>query len=221
MALINSIIPTQNYEYIRDAIGSILYTEIKNQEALTGEEYVETYCAERFVPPDETEFTLLNVQFAGGDYSNKDQTQVDSEYFYYISVHTAAKNTNAEDADKRATLKLHKVLGLVRAILMNPQYKTLAVVPKRVIAGTTISTIRIPKNEDSDNAASVITGYVEFRVRTIEDVSLLEPLPLASSVTQVKLYLTDKGYKWGADEEIEFLEAEASTTSEPIYLIAE
>jgi hypothetical protein len=215
MAKINSIIPTQNYELIRDAIGSILYTEIKNQETLTGESYVQSYYAERFIPPDETEYPCINVQFSGGDYDNKDQKIVDGSYVYYISAFTSGGGI---DGDKTATLKLHKILGLVRAILMNPVYNNLGF-SIHVIKSTLISGIKISQNELTTDAANSISGYVEFLVKAIENVLLIDPIPLASSITEVRLYLTDKGYRYGASGELDFLIAE--NTGEKIYLIAE
>lgn len=216
MAKINSIIPTQNYELIRDAIGSILYTEIRNQETLTGDSFVQSYFAERFIPPDETEFPCINIQFSGGDYDNKDQTLVDGAYVYYIAAFTSG---NGQEGDKTATLKLHKILGLVRAILMNPVYNNLGFT-KHVIKSTLISGIKITTNETVTDATNSIMGYVEFKVKAIEDVSLIEPIPLASSITEVKLYLTDKGYRYGSSGgELDFLIAE--NTGENIYLIAE
>lgn len=216
-AKINSIIPTQNYELIRDAIGSILYTEITNQETLTGQLYVRNYYSERFIPPDETEFPVLNIQFAGGDYDNKDMTRVDGAYIYYITCYTSGAG---QDGDKTATLKLHKILGLVRAILMNPQYKTLGFTPSNYIKSTVLSAIRIPKNEETTDATNTIMGYVEFRVKAMEDVALIDPPLLMSSITEVRLYLTDKGYRYGSDADVDdYLVAEDDTT--PIYLIAE
>jgi hypothetical protein len=221
MALINGIIPVQNYETIRDAIGAILYTEIVNQESLTGNSYVSSYFSERFVNPDETDFPCLNIVFSGGDYDNKDQTRVDGYYSYYIAAYASAASTVNEDGDKAATIKLHRILGLCRAILMNPVYNNLGFVVK-VIKSTIVSQINIGKNDTFSDAANSIMGYIEFKVKCIEDVLLKDPIPLASSLTVVKLYLTDKGYRYGPDGgELDFLISELSTDNSPIYLIAE
>jgi hypothetical protein len=221
MALINGIIPVQNYETIRDAIGAILYTEIPNQEALTGNSYVSSYFSERFVNPDETDFPCLNIVFAGGDYDNKDQTRVDGYYTYHIAAYTSASSTANDDGDHISTLKLHRVLGLCRAILMNPVYNNLGFVVK-VIKSTIVSQITIAKNDTFADAANSIMGYIEFKVKCIEDVLLKDPIPLASSLTVVKLYLTDKGYRYGPDGgELDFLISELSTDNSPIYLIGE
>lgn len=222
MALIPGIIPTQAFETIRDAIASILYTEIRNQETLSGNTYIQedSYYSERFLKPDETEFPLLNIQFAGGGYGNKDMTRVDGSYVYYIAVYTSSKSDANDGGDKKATHKLHRVLGLIRAILENPIYYNLAFI-QPVVLESLVSNIRIPKNDEFTDAAYSIMGYVEYTVRVNEFVNLLEPIPLASSITQVKLYLTDKGYRYGAEGELSFLEAENSTNDEPIYLIGE
>jgi len=219
MALINAIIPVQNYERIRDAIGSILYTEITNQETLTGSSYVSSYYGERFAPPDEIEFPLINIQYAGGDYDNKDQTLVDGMYTYYITCYTSGNSNESQAGDEVASKRLHRVLGLIRAILMNPVYKTLGF-QAGFIKSTLISGIRIPKNEEDTGATNSIMGYVEFRVKATEDVALIDPPLLTSAITQVKLYLTNKGYRYGSDADMtDYIIAEDDT--EPIYLIAE
>lgn len=218
---INGIIPTQNYEIIRDVIASILMEEIRNQEELTGTEYVKAYYAERFAPVDETEFTVLNIQFEGGEYSNKDQVRVDGNYVYYISVFSSSAASIEQDADNAATLKLHRVLGLIRAILSNPVYNSLGLSSK-VIANTTVSALKIAKNDGPGNSDSVIVGYIEFKVRAIENVQLIDPIPYAGGVTIAKLYLTDKGFRYGPDGgEVEFIVTENSTRANPVYLIAE
>jgi hypothetical protein len=102
---------------------------------------------------------------------------------------------------------------------MNPVYKTLGL-PAGFIKSTLISGIKITTNESVTDATNSIMGYVEFRVKAIEDVSLIDPIPLASSITEVKLYLTDKGYRYGSSGgDLDFLIAEG--TGENIYLIAE
>ena len=108
MALINGIIQQQNYELIRDRLGEILAVELANQTVLTGTEFVKAVDIERLIPYDETDYPVINVVFNNGDYSNKQQTQSDGYYKYFIVGYVKAKTNNSERGDKLATNKLHK-----------------------------------------------------------------------------------------------------------------
>jgi len=225
MPLIDGIIGNQNYELIRNRIGEILYTNIRNQEILTNTSIINAVDLERFVTYDETDMPVINVVLSSGTYDNKQQQQVDGEYKFFIAAYASEKTLGADRGDKRAAFKLHKILGLCRAILENPIYKRLDFPTPTSTTGNIKSTrvggIYIPKVEDIDDAKNAVMGYLEFYVKVPEGVILLEPIPIALSTTEVKLYLTDKGYRWGSSDEIEFIMAENSTDAEPIYLIAE
>jgi hypothetical protein len=219
--MIDGIIPVQHFEVIRDAIAGILIAEIQNQEALTGNKYVNSYFAERFIPPDETEYPLINIVYMGGDYDGADMTIVNGSYVYQIGVFTSATSNGSSNGDKKASVQLHRVLGLIRAILMNPIYKTLGLPAGYIREQPIINSMRVARNEETKDANYSIMGYVEVVIKASEDVLLIDPIPLANSVTQVKLYLTEKGYRYGDGDELSFLEAENSTNNNPVYLIAE
>jgi len=226
MALINSIIPDQNYEIIRNRIGEILAVELINQAALTSIPNVTAVDVERFVPPDETEFPLATVEFAGGTYANKDQTQSQGTYVYYITIHASGRTNPDTKGDKAAAIKLHRILGLCRAILENPAYNRLGfdkpTTTRGNISSTKVESIKIPKTEENGDATNSIFGYLEFHVKAPEGVQLSDPIPLASGTTVVKLYLTDKGYRWGPDGgELQYFLDERTTSEQLIYFIAE
>lgn len=62
MAQINTIIPVQNFELIRDRIALILATEINNQFVLSGNEDINCYVwLERSTPFDKIENPIINV----------------------------------------------------------------------------------------------------------------------------------------------------------------
>lgn len=226
---IDGIIPQQNYELIRDRIAEILSVELISQGTKAGVVYSNGVDIERFIPYNaDTEYPIINVVFEGGFYDNKDQKTSEGNYKYFIIGYEKAKSDATNKGDKKAAIKLGRLLGVCRAILENPIYNRLAFpIPTRETAGasfygTNVGAIKIPKFLDSGDTENSIMGYLEFNVRVDENVILIEPVPLASSVTEVKLYNTDLGYRWGPDgDELEFLMAEDSTDETPIYLIAE
>lgn len=229
MALIDGIIPKQNYELIGDVLGAILDVELRNQGSLysPNEVFITSVYRERFVPPDETEYPMLNVVLADGLYDNKDQTQADGSYKYIVMAYASAKTTASYRGDLLASIKLQRLLGLCRAILENPVYNTLGFpkptnqVPSVNIKNTRVGAIRIQNPQDND-ATHSIEGFLEFYVKVPETVNLKDVIPLASSTTEVKLYLTDKGYRYGpVGGELDFFIAENSTEDNPIYFIAE
>lgn len=199
MALINGLIPQQNFELIGAQIAYILATELVNQGLLSSPQTVYTTCVgyERFIPVDETEYPFVNVVYARSDYDNKDQTEVDGYNKYYIVGYTSAKTNAIDSGDKRATLKLKRLLGLCRAILENPIYRTLGIsVPNNTIGFTftKVGSIIIPKVDDNGDLLNSNMGYLEFYVKATENIIVIDPIPVGGNDTTVKLYDTEEGF---------------------------
>lgn len=199
-AKIDGLIPNQNYELIRDRIAAILMEELTNQGAISSpaETFVKGVWVERFMTFDQAvEFPCLNVVLGDGTYDNKDQTSVDGYYKYYIVGYTSAPTTRNGKGDTLAKIKLHRLLGMCRAILENPVYKTLDF-PTPFLRNLKVGSITIDQPSDKSlDATNTVAGYLEFFVKVPEDVLLKTPVDLALSSTTVKLYNTDKGYMWG------------------------
>lgn len=210
MALLTGIIPTQNFEVVRDRIAEILADEINNQITLRGAEtpaldvshLPTTVAIERIIPFDKTELPGVDVSFSNGDYGNKDQTQVDGNYDYFIDCYASAKTSDDPDnagellrADYAAKVKLHKLLGVCRAILENPKYRTLGYTPP-FCATVGVKTIAIADPERQD-AVTTVMGRLVFTLRVPETVELVEPRAIDGYSTTVILYETDKGYHYG------------------------
>ena len=193
-SVITGIIPPQQFEIIRDKIGLILYEEIKNQFALTTDQNlnVKTF-VERFVPFDKTDFPCLNIIFSGGQYGNKNVKTVDGTYSFYVDVYTSAQSNVTATGDKEASFRLHKLLGICRAILENPQYRNLGFTNGQ-IGNATVSDISIQQPNNSQDGTSSIMGRLTFNVRALECTQLLDAVLVNSTKTEVKLNLTDKGY---------------------------
>lgn len=200
MAQINGIIPQQSYELALNAIGSILTSEILGQYQQSGDETLNaTVWKERVIPFDaKTEMPAINVKLGDGEYSNKDQVLADGEYRFYIVGYVRSVNGLTGQADKQSSLTLQRILGICRAILENPVYNNLDL-DRPFVKGTRVGSLKLGVTDETLGAENIVCGYLEFIVKVPEFVTLISPLPLLNSVTQVKLYETDKGYLWGAD----------------------
>ncbi len=201
MALINGIIPSAKFEIIRDRLGEILATEYANQAALANDTSLNpAVYIERFIQIDQTETPLVNVSMQSGDYDNKSIKKVDGNYTYYIDIYTSAKSTKEQDGDSISVLKLQRLMAVTRAIIENPRYKTLGYqAPFNCNIGVTSMQVSDPIN--NGDGCHFAIGRLIVSIRVPETVELIDDAPLLSvSLTQVKLYNTDKGYRyeWGS-----------------------
>lgn len=199
MARIDYIIPAQYYELIRDRIGAILALELNNQVLLSGDYDLD---ADVFVESgstfDKIEIPVINVSLVSVNYDNKEQGSVRGTYVYAVDAFTSAKSGNTVSGDVRATFKLHRLLGVCRAILENPVYKTLDFTPPS-ISRTLCSDIQIAKTT-KDDATNTAMGRVNFTVVANETTELLTALQISEYYTKVKLHETDKGYQYEITE---------------------
>lgn len=199
-AKIDGLISNQKYELIRDRLAVVLLEELINQGQLSSpnEVFTKGVWVERFANFDQpTEFPCLNIVLGDGSYSNKDQECIDGEYRFYIVAYESAKTTLSGRGDTLAKIKLHRLLGLCRAILENPIYRTLDFAPPFTVTSK-VGAIVVNQPQDTQDATNSVSGYLEYVVKVSETVSLKDAIPLVSSTTTVKLYNTNQGYLWGS-----------------------
>ena len=226
MSKINEIIPSQNFESVRNQIGAILFTELQNQYTLTANElFNASVYVERSTPFDKSGTPEINVSFIGANYDNKDHSgSVRGDNSFAIDVYTSAKTTDSETGDKAAMLKLHSLLGKCRYILEHTTYKTLDLsVP--LIQRTIVSGISIAEMKSMDSA-NIAHGRLSFTAVFNETTTLLDAVELTLSTTVVKIGLTEKGYKYSyaKNATTEYLATEALNyimTESGDYLILE
>lgn len=193
MARINGIIPVSYFERIRDRIGVILALEINNQLLLSGNYEIDAdVYVERNIPFDKVQVPTVNVSLASGNYANKNQGSVDGTYEFFIDCYTSAKSNSGAEGDVRATIKLHRLLGICRAILENPVYKTLDFTPPG-IQHTSCTSINIRSNQSMD-ALNNCMGRLSFKVVANETTELLTATLIKEFYTTVKIDTSDEGY---------------------------
>lgn len=197
MSLITQAIPPQAFEIVRDRIGAILADEINRQFIITGDAELDLdVWVERFVPFDKEEIPTVNVSLVSGAFSGHTQKNTDGLYSYAIDVHAKAKSSEDDRGDSLAVIRLHRLMGICRAILENPYYKTLGFTPPFIMNRHCESvSIADPGRQDATSAAM---GRLIFSVRVIENTELVSPAALYMNNTRVKLHETDKGYFYAA-----------------------
>ncbi len=197
MSKITNIINAQAFEIIRDRIGTILQDEIDNQSVITYDPYLASInvTIENKAPTDITELPTINVAVASGDYGNKNQGSVDGTYSYNIDVYTCAESTSSIRGDKKSTLYLQRIIGLIRYILEDPTYKTLGYnpLPVPIILGTMVSNVSF-KEIDKDDSYNVAMGRVVFTVKANESNKLIIPNLISGYQTTINLSNTALGY---------------------------
>lgn len=202
MPLIVNVIPPQGFEIVRDRIGEILFDEISSQVAKSYNTDIDAQVyVERSNQIDKTELPLINISLSTGSYDNKNQGNVNGTYTFDIDAYTHAKTTEDESGDVLAAFKLQKILGVCRAILENPVYKTLGYTPGFIIrTGCSDINIAIPGAGKLDTL-NTLMGRLSFTVVLIESTELIVPALITGYDTSIKMVLTNQGYKYVGNSE--------------------
>ena len=198
MSVINGVIPQQNFEIVHDRIGAILLEELDNQVVLSynTDLQVEIY-KERDLPFGQGELPALNVMMERGEYSGQDMQKQDGMYRFIVEGTFEAKGDDEKNGDTIAMNKLQRLLGVCRAILMDPKYKTLGFAPP-FIQNRHIENIYFGRPVRQDGGHTVI-GRLTLMVKVAETTELIVPNLIQGFDTTVKLHLTEQGYKWTLD----------------------
>ena len=198
-SVITGIIQPQAFELIRDRICQILVVEFENQFQLTGNYDLQNISSsiymERMAPFDYTELPALNVGIERGDYEQYHQGQSDGVYRYFIECCAISQTDNSKRGDEKAKVLVHKIMGITRAILENPLYKTLGFSPGMIKHRHIESFVFAePTRMDSENVnqsrLALVVKAIETSI-TYKDVQTIEEWS-----SRVKLSDTEKGYVW-------------------------
>jgi hypothetical protein len=204
MAKINTIIPEQAFELIRNQIGRILADEIANQVLIGGNYDLDaTVYIERFIPFQETELPAVNISLQQGDLAGQTAIQSDGTYVFNVDAYTYSKSEGAVDddpdpsnttrGDSLAFIKLQRLLGVCRAILDDPRYKTLGFAPP-FINNRHVSMIGIQSPPNKGDMANCVMGRIVVSVKAPEVTDLIQPQLIEGYKTTVKLEASEKGY---------------------------
>jgi hypothetical protein len=241
MAKLKKIIAANNFELVRDRIGEVLMVELSNQNILDPAFQVPAVFIERFIPLDQTEVPAINVQLSNGAYEDITRKKDDGIYIYYIDVYTvgnsgstdteevaegdeaamiALRKTNDGRGDTRSARLLHRLMGMIRTILRNPEYSTLGF-DRPSVEYTTVRKFWITDKTEAPEALSATVGRIHFEVKVPEYVELKTGIPVAGAGTIARLYDTDKGYQYSIVAGDALFEDEDSEEVDINYFIEE
>lgn len=195
MSLINTIIPAQGFEVVRDLIGAILKTELESQKVLQGFDDEINIFTGRTNPFAQSEKLMFNVLLDSGTYSNNHQKGTHESTSFFIDIYTTAKETEDNDGGYLSTVKRDKFLGMIRYILQDHHYKTLNL-PPGLIMGTSVDSFENFEPNNNQDGAFVKFTRLSFSARIVENQSLWSGIEISRIFTNVKLSLTERGYKY-------------------------
>lgn len=169
MSKITVEITAQSFELIRDKIAAIITSELAGQFAITANALFQSVVyTERFIAFDKTELPAVKVYFDKAEGIERSPEQSRADYYYNIEVHTAAKFTATDRGDKLASLACEKLLGVIRYILVNPNYLRLDLSDYNIIQSTAIESIKMGNPTTSADGISSIAGLITLVVRANE-----------------------------------------------------
>ncbi len=195
MAIINSIIPKQNFELVRDQIGRILRDELDNQAdgyGVNEDLVVKKVYKERDIPFNSGETPAVNVMVDRVDYELQSQVRTEGMHRFLIEVTVEGRGNNDTGGDTKAMVKCQRLVGVVRAILMNPKYVRLGFEPG-FIMNRHVQSIEFGKPIRQDSAHTVM-GRIALMVKMSETTELSTPTVAAGFFTGVRIEETDLGY---------------------------
>ena len=193
-AVITEPIPYQSFEIIRDRLAEIINDELQNQIALgylTEFDSINVFL-ERWVNLDVTEMPCVVINMAPADFENMKPLDLTGNYFFNIDCYANAAATESTYGDDEATFKVHRILGMVRAIVMSPHYITLGF-ERGFISRVQIDSMPVVGVQSND-AENVIRGRLVAKIQAAEVVAGQE-VRLSTGHT-TKLILGSGGYNY-------------------------
>lgn len=194
-ALLNFNIAQQNFELVRDRVAIVLKEELDNQATrqsntdLTGNVFIE-----RFNLPSEDEGTVITVNVDACQYDNQTAVSQSNEIRLNIDVYCDSYQNASTEGYERSGKKAGRLAGLIRAILQNPVYDRLRFA-NGIVERRSVSSIRFARVSDEQDARFTRMARIDLMVRVNETVTGISPIDAGGYDTQIKIALTEKGYK--------------------------
>lgn len=193
---ITSIIPKQNFELVREQVGAILFIELENQKSLQGFSYPINVYSEYSGGMGIEDEVNINVSLSSSNFGGKTQKDSQGNTVFNIDIFSNAKETQNKTGSELSAIKIQKFLGMIRFILSHTDYKTLGF-ELGFLGGTYFESYEFTdQNYFVQDAANVKMCRITFAVRIQENQTMSPTNVLEGNETNVKLDLTEKGYKY-------------------------
>jgi hypothetical protein len=198
---IDYTIQSSNFELVRDRIALILKEELDNQALLQGagdpvvpnDDYTADIYTERFTPVDKSEPNVIIISLGNSSLTNRTPISQINECSFNIDVFTKSKQTSTGYGYYNSAVKLQKLVGLIRHILMSPYYDRLSFFDG-IIANRSVNQIQYSEVRDEQDAIYSRMARITFEVHMIENNNQIIPIDASSYQTIIKIEETEKGY---------------------------
>lgn len=198
----NIVIPEQNFEIVRDAIGLVLKEELDAKIALAVAEgsaidlgsptvYVDLWDA-----PDPSKLPAVIVYLVSDNFTNQDTRSAEGLATYYVDVYARSKSNQNEHGYRVSHKILTRIMGMIRFILSSPQYARLGLDTTQ-IKEVIVASMGIVTEADKQDASNTAFGRVVVTVRMNEANNPSgEGNPLQISSTKFRLAESETGIYW-------------------------
>ena len=174
MSKIKNQIGESRADIINNEITAILAIEFAEQIVL-GNSFLPAQVATDYIEaPGSADIPFVGVMYMSSKTEADFQNQSDVTSQYFIEC----KGKNYTD-----TKKMKEV---VRAILMNSEYRTLGLPPTFGIKGVSVRNIEMTIFESRRSSQDNTTGYLVFEVRHYETTEKVEGIPLVQNSTKAQ-----------------------------------
>lgn len=194
MSLISEQISSRGFEIVRDAIGSVLKTEMDAQKVLQSLPDENNIFIGRNTPFNQSEKLMINIMLDSAGYGSFNEASSHGSTTYFIDVYVAAKTSTDKPGGFAASQMRDKYMGMIMYILQHHKYVILGL-PVGFIMGTYVEGFENFEASNNQDATYSKMGRITFSVRINESQTLWAGLELSSIFTDIKLELTEKGYK--------------------------
>ena len=195
MALL-PLIPTQNFEVVRNQIATIIGVEMGAQYVMNNTyPNINQVWTERSVEIDpvnlDTECPTINVRLRKWKDTNSTITKVQRSLTFDIEIYTTAIASMTVAGDVASMLLMAKIAGMVSAILNYPDYDDLGLTG--LISETCVERYYVADKGSVADALSGVVGILEFRVDCIE---YLTPPDVSVPINELtcKVLMLDPNY---------------------------
>lgn len=195
MSQLNQVIQRQGFEVIKEQVGAILKNELENQKALQNFDLPINVFLDRVVPYDDSEQLMFNVGLRSYSKSNKSQYGAHVEAEFSIDVYTSSKQKSTGRADEISSNIRDRYIGLCDAILSSTKYYQLLFEAPRIM-NTMVNGVQTYEASNNQDFKFVSMSRLTFQVKYNEDYETWNGLDFKQMITNVKIDLTEKGYKF-------------------------
>lgn len=194
-SIIDKPLGRQGFEVIKEQIGAILATELENQKQLQDFNLPINVFLDRQNPFDNSENLMFNVGLRSYQKENKSQNSTHVTATYSIDVFVSTKQNNANRGDVISTNIRDRYIGLVDSILSSTKYFRL-LYETPFLMGTMVTNVQTYEPQNEMDAKFVSMSRLTFEVRYSENYDNWDGMPFSSMFTDVRLDLTENGYKY-------------------------